>query len=70
MIGTKQPKLLYVIDKNFFIHTILSVNMDQGDPAKEAHMFEVTEKANEKVQEFFKGKEEEKNIRIFLSQGG
>jgi Fe-S cluster assembly iron-binding protein IscA len=33
-------------------------------------MLEVTEKANEKIQEFFKGKEEEKNIRIFLSQGG
>jgi Fe-S cluster assembly iron-binding protein IscA len=45
--------------------------MDQGNPAKEAaYMFEVTEKANEKIQEFFKGKEEVKNIRIFLSQGG
>jgi len=44
--------------------------MDRQDPAKEACMFEVTEKANEKIQEFFKGKQEEKNIRIFLSQGG
>lgn len=33
-------------------------------------MFEVTEKANEKIQEYFKGKEEARNIRIFLSQGG
>ncbi len=33
-------------------------------------MFEVTEKADEKIQEFFKDKEEERNIRIFLSQGG
>jgi Fe-S cluster assembly iron-binding protein IscA len=40
------------------------------DPARRRTMFEVTEKANEKIQEFFKGKEEEKNIRIFLSQGG
>ncbi len=33
-------------------------------------MFEVTVKADEKIQEFFKGKQEDKNIRIFLSQGG
>jgi len=33
-------------------------------------MFEVTEKANEKIQEFFKGKEDDRHIRIFLSQGG
>ncbi len=33
-------------------------------------MFEVTEKANEKIQEFFKDKEEKPIIRIFLSQGG
>lgn len=33
-------------------------------------MIEVTEKANEKIQEFFKGKDEERSIRIFLSQGG
>ena len=33
-------------------------------------MFEVTEKANEMIQEFFKDKEEVSCIRIFLSQGG
>ena len=33
-------------------------------------MFEVTEKANEKIQEYFKEREEEAIIRIFLSQGG
>jgi Fe-S cluster assembly iron-binding protein IscA len=33
-------------------------------------MFQVTEKANEKIQEFFKDKEEAAIIRIFLSQGG
>jgi len=33
-------------------------------------MFEVTEKANEKIHDFFKGKDEKPIIRIFLSQGG
>ena len=37
---------------------------------KEENMFQVTEKANEMVQEFFKDKEELPIIRIFLSQGG
>jgi phage anti-repressor protein len=70
MVWGKKFWVFYLIDKIIFIHTILSVNIDPGDPAKEACMLEVTEKANEKIQEFFKGKEEEKNIRIFLSQGG
>ncbi|MBU2498237.1 MAG: adhesin [Proteobacteria bacterium] len=33
-------------------------------------MFQVTEKASEKIQEFFKDKEEQPIIRIFLAQGG
>ena len=33
-------------------------------------MFEVTEKANEMIQDFFKDKEDDPIIRIFLSQGG
>lgn len=33
-------------------------------------MFQVTEKANEMIQEFFKEKKETPKIRIFLSQGG
>ena len=33
-------------------------------------MFQVTEKADEKIQEFFKDKEDNKIIRIFLAQGG
>jgi Fe-S cluster assembly iron-binding protein IscA len=33
-------------------------------------MFEVTEKANEKLQEFFKDRDAEAIIRVFLSQGG
>lgn len=33
-------------------------------------MFTVTEKADEKIQEFFKDREEEPIIRIFLAQGG
>lgn len=40
------------------------------DPARRNMMFEVTAKANEKIQEFFQGKNEERQIRIFLSQGG
>ena len=33
-------------------------------------MFEVTEKANEKIKEFLKDREEIPAIRIMLSQGG
>lgn len=33
-------------------------------------MFDVTQKADEMIQEFFKDKEEARNIRIFLSEGG
>jgi Fe-S cluster assembly iron-binding protein IscA len=33
-------------------------------------MLQVTEKANEMIQEFFKDKKEIPNIRIFLSQEG
>jgi len=33
-------------------------------------MFEVTTKADEMIQEFFKDKDDKRMIRIFLSQGG
>ncbi len=33
-------------------------------------MFEVTERANEKIKGFLKDKEEPSYIRVFLSQGG
>ena len=33
-------------------------------------MFEITDKANEMIQEFFKDKEDTPYIRIFLSEGG
>lgn len=33
-------------------------------------MLQVTEKADEKIQEFFKDKDDNRIIRIFLSQGG
>ena len=33
-------------------------------------MFQVTDKADQKIQEFFEGKDENRVIRIFLSQGG
>ncbi len=33
-------------------------------------MFEITDKANEMIQEFFKDKEGTSYIRIFLSEGG
>jgi Fe-S cluster assembly iron-binding protein IscA len=37
---------------------------------KEEAMFDVTEKANERIHEFFKDRKEEPTIRIFLSEGG
>ena len=33
-------------------------------------MFEVTEKASEKINDFLKDKEDPTYIRVFLSQGG
>jgi hypothetical protein len=42
----------------------------QNDMKEAAIMFQVTAKASEKIQEFFKDKEDEAIIRIFLSQGG
>ena len=33
-------------------------------------MFEVTEKANEMLEEFFKDKEGTPYVRVFLSEGG
>jgi hypothetical protein len=33
-------------------------------------MFEVTTKANEMIQDFFKDKDDKRIIRIFMSQGG
>jgi Fe-S cluster assembly iron-binding protein IscA len=33
-------------------------------------MFEITEKANEKIKEFLKDKEDIPAIRVMLSQGG
>lgn len=33
-------------------------------------MFEVTTKADEMIQEFFKDKDDKRIIRIFMSQGG
>jgi Fe-S cluster assembly iron-binding protein IscA len=33
-------------------------------------MFNVSEKASEMIKDFLKGKEEDSNIRVFLSQGG
>jgi Fe-S cluster assembly iron-binding protein IscA len=37
---------------------------------KEATMIQVTEKANERIHEFFKDRKDEPVIRIFLSEGG
>jgi len=36
----------------------------------EVSMFQVTEKADEMIQQFFEGKDKIEPIRIFLSQGG
>jgi hypothetical protein len=37
---------------------------------EEVRMFEVTEKANEMIEDFFKDKEGTLYVRIFLSEGG
>jgi hypothetical protein len=37
---------------------------------KEVSMFQVTQKADEMIQQFFEGKDKIEAIRIFLSQGG
>jgi Fe-S cluster assembly iron-binding protein IscA len=37
---------------------------------EEVIMFNVSEKASEMIKDFLKDKEENTNIRVFLSQGG
>jgi len=41
----------------------LKINMD-------ANIFQVTEKADQMIQQFFQEKKEEPVVRVFLSQGG
>jgi len=41
----------------------LKTNMD-------ANIFQVTEKADQMIQQFFQEKKEEPVVRVFLSQGG
>jgi len=41
----------------------LKTNMD-------ANIFQVTEKADEMIQQFFQEKKEKPVVRVFLSQGG
>jgi hypothetical protein len=58
------------VDSSFFVYNLLQKTFEIGNDIKEAIMFQVTAKASEKIQEFFKDKQDEAIIRIFLSQGG
>jgi len=59
------------VDSSFFVYILLQKAYEaQNDMKEAAIMFQVTAKASEKIQEFFKDKEDEAIIRIFLSQGG
>jgi hypothetical protein len=46
------------------------LNLNNYIPHEEAWMFQVSEKATEKIKEYFKDKETVPSIRIILSQGG
>jgi hypothetical protein len=58
------------VDSSFFVYNLLQKGFEFRNDIKEAIMFQVTAKASEKIQEFFKDKQDEAIIRIFLSQGG
>jgi hypothetical protein len=59
------------VDSSFFVYILLQKTYEAQNDMKEAViMFQVTAKASEKIQEFFKDKQDEAIIRIFLSQGG
>lgn len=62
--------LKFVVDTFTKMHTFFYNFRGSKAPDKEADMFEVTTKADEMIQEFFKDKDDKRIIRIFLSQGG
>jgi hypothetical protein len=66
-LGLKEVEF---VDSFFFVYILLQTAFQVRKDIKEALMFQVTTKASEKIQEFFKDRQEEANIRIFLSQGG
>jgi hypothetical protein len=67
-LGLKKSEF---VDSSFFVYILLQKAYEAQNDMKEAViMFQVTAKASEKIQEFFKDKQDEAIIRIFLSQGG
>ena len=58
------------VDSSFFVYNLVQKAYEAQNDMKEAIMFQVTAKASEKIQEFFKDREDTAIIRIFLSQGG
>jgi hypothetical protein len=66
-LGFKEEEF---VDSSFFVYILLQKWRLVQNDIKEATMFQVTAKASEKIQEFFKDKQDEAIIRIFLSQGG
>ena len=58
------------VDSSFFVYNLLQKAYEAQNDVKEEIMFQVTAKASEKIQEFFKDRQDAAVIRIFLSQGG
>ena len=57
-----------VIDSYIFVFSLNKLNNSRT--RGEAFMIQVSVKADEMIQEFFKDREEDRVIRIFLSEGG
>lgn len=56
-------------DIRLFMYNLLDNEFDKMG-IKEVIMFNVSEKASEMIKDFLKDKEDNTNIRVFLSQGG
>ena|SRR4030042_4680821 len=63
-------RFFYYSQQNSDIIIVKMLNLNNYIPHEEARMFQVSEKATEKIKEYFKDKETLPSIRIILSQGG
>jgi hypothetical protein len=68
--NAKAKKSMQFVDSASFVNNVktqilrgLKTNMD-------ANVFQVTEKADQMIQQFFQEKKEKPVVRVFLSQGG
>jgi hypothetical protein len=67
-LQTQKRKL--VVDSPLFVD-IVKTQITRGfETTMDANVFQVTEKADQMIQQFFQEKKEKPVVRVFLSQGG